>query len=402
MNEYKNLPSGKKILLGISGSIAAYKSAVLCRLLIKEGYEVKVVMTEAATAFITPLTLSTLSGHDVFIDWKDGNTWSNHVEAGLWADLMIIAPATASTLSKMATGHADNILLATYLSAKCPVMIAPAMDLDMWIHPATKNNIIALQSYGNKIIPVGHGFLASGLSGDGRMAEPEDIVTHINKFFESKEDLKGKKVLLTAGPTYEALDPVRFIGNYSSGKMGYAIAQECAERGAEVVLVSGPSSIKLYSPKIKLIKVTSAQQMFDACAKEFDTTDVLILAAAVADYRPAEIADKKMKKSDDDMKIELVRTIDIAATLGAQKAKNQIMVGFALETNDEINHATQKIHKKNLDFIVLNSLSDPGAGFQVDTNKITILDKSGNVVPFELKSKEAVAKDIIDYLVKMF
>ncbi len=402
MNESKNLASGKKILLGISGSIAAYKSALLCRLLIKEGYEVKVVMTEAATAFITPLTLSTLSGHKVLINWKDDNTWANHVDAGLWADLMIIAPATACTLSKMASGHADNMLLATYLSAKCPVMVAPAMDLDMWIHPSTKNNITALQSYGNKIIPVGHGFLASGLSGDGRMAEPEDIVSLIHTYFNTKDDLNGKKILLTAGPTYEALDPVRFIGNYSSGKMGYAIAQECAERGAEVVLVSGPSSIKINNPKIKLIKVTSAQQMYDACAKEFDTTDVLILAAAVADYRPAEIADKKMKKTDDDMKIELVRTIDIAATLGAQKAKNQIMVGFALETNDEINHATQKLHKKNLDFIVLNSLSDPGAGFQVDTNKITILDKSGNVVPFELKSKDAVAKDIIDYLVKLF
>lgn len=402
MNESKNLASGKKILLGISGSIAAYKSALLCRLLIKEGYEVKVVMTEAATAFITPLTLSTLSGHKVLIDWKDDNTWANHVDAGLWADLMIIAPATACTLSKMASGHADNMLLATYLSAKCPVMVAPAMDLDMWIHPSTNNNITALQSYGNKIIPVGHGFLASGLSGDGRMAEPEDIVSLVHTYFNAKDDLNGKKILLTAGPTYEALDPVRFIGNYSSGKMGYAIAQECAERGAEVVLVSGPSSIKINNPKIKLIKVTSAQQMYDACAKEFDTTDVLILAAAVADYRPAEIADKKMKKTDDDMKIELVRTIDIAATLGAQKAKNQIMVGFALETNDEINHATQKLHKKNLDFIVLNSLSDPGAGFQVDTNKITILDKLGNVVPFELKSKDAVAKDIIDYLVKLF
>lgn len=402
MHELKNVPSGKRILLGISGSIAAYKSALLCRLLIKEGYEVKVVMTEAATAFITPLTLSTLSGHEVLIDWKDGNTWSNHVDAGLWADLMIIAPATACTLSKMASGHADNMLLATYLSAKCPVMVAPAMDLDMWVHPSTKNNISALESFGYTIIPVGHGFLASGLSGDGRMAEPEDIVTHTNKFFESKEDLNGKKVLLTAGPTYEALDPVRFIGNYSSGKMGYAIAKECAERGAEVILVSGPTSIKIDDPKIKVVKVTSAQQMYDACAKDFESADVLILAAAVADYRPAQIADKKMKKSDDDMKIELVRTIDIAATLGAKKANHQIMIGFALETNDEINHATQKLHKKNLDFIVLNSLSDQGAGFQVNTNKITILDKSGNVVPFELKSKDAVAKDIIDYLVNMF
>jgi phosphopantothenoylcysteine decarboxylase / phosphopantothenate---cysteine ligase len=402
MDELNTPQTGKKILLGISGSIAAYKAALLCRLLIKAGYQVKVVMTEAACEFITPLTLSTLSGHEVMLDWKDGNTWSNHVEAGLWADLMVIAPATATTLSKMATGHADNILMATYLSAKCPVMVAPAMDLDMWVHPTTKNNINALRSFGNQIIPVGHGFLASGLSGDGRMAEPEEIVSDIDAFFDIQSDLKGKKILLTAGPTYEALDPVRFIGNHSSGKMGYAIARQCAERGAEVVLVSGPASIPIKHPKIKLIKVSSAQQMYDACAQHFSTSDVTILAAAVADYRPAVVADKKMKKSDDDLKIELVRTIDIAATLGTQKTKNQIMVGFALETNDEINHATQKLHKKNLDFIVLNSLSDPGAGFQHDTNKITILDKSGQVFPFDLKSKDAVAGDIIDYLVKKF
>ena len=393
------MPSGKKILLGISGSIAAYKSAILCRLLIKKGYQVKVVMTDAATAFITPLTLSTLSGHEVMLDWSDGNTWSNHVEVGLWADLMVIAPATAATLSKMAHGHADNILIATYLSAKCPVMVAPAMDLDMCVHPSTKNNIKTLQSFNNHIIPVGHGFLASGLTGDGRMAEPEDILDYIHKFFATSLDLKGKKVLLTAGPTYEAIDPVRFIGNHSSGKMGFAIAKQCADRGAEVVMVSGPTSQLSTHSGINLIKVSSAQQMYNMCNEHFESSDIVILAAAVADYRPAIVADKKMKKTDDDMKIELVRTIDIAATLGTKKAKNQIMVGFALETNDEINHAKQKLHKKNLDFIVLNSLSDPGAGFQHDTNKITILDNLGNVTPFELKSKDAVAKDIIDYLV---
>lgn len=389
----------KKILLGVTGSIAAYKSAVLCRLLINEGYDVKVVMTPSAKDFITPLTLSTLSGNDTLYDISDGNSWNNHVELGLWADLMVIAPCTASTLSKMAHGHADNLLMACYLSSKCPVCFAPAMDLDMWKHPSTTRNVEKLVSYGNMLIPVGNGFLASGLIGEGRMAEPEDIVHFIRQYFLRKADLLGKNILITAGPTYESIDPVRFIGNKSSGKMGFAIAKECLERGANVTLITGPVSLQLESDQLTLIRIQSAAEMYDAGKKVFDQADIIILSAAVADFKPVAVAKEKIKKSESNMHLELDRTVDIAATLGTLKKENQILVGFALETNDEINHAKQKLHKKNLDFIVLNSLNDSGAGFQHDTNKITILDKSGNQVNFSLKSKKEVASDIINYII---
>ena len=391
---------GKKIILGITGSIAAYKAAFLCRLLIKSGCKVRVVMTPSAVDFISPLTMSTLSGNDVFIDISDGDGWNNHVELGLWGDVFLVAPCTASTLAKMASCISDNLLVACYLSAKCPVMVAPAMDLDMWKHPSTQNNIKLLQSYENFIIPVGIGFLASGLEGEGRMAEPEDILTYLNIFFSKAEDIKGKHVLITAGPTYEAIDPVRFIGNRSSGKMGYSIAKECKARGAQVTLVSGPVSSDLKADDgIEVVRVQSAEEMYHACDQFFENADIVILAAAVADYRPAEVALQKIKKSDDEMQISLKKTIDIAATLGAKKKTNQIFIGFALETNDEINHATKKLHKKNLDFIVLNTLNDKGAGFQVDTNKITILDNKGMTTAYDLKSKTEVAQDIVDYLV---
>jgi len=391
---------GKKVLLGITGSIAAYKSALLCRLLIKEGCDVKVVMTSDAKSFISPLTLSTLSTHPVVDTISDGQSWNNHVDLGLWADVMIVAPSTANSIAKMANGIADNMLVAIYLSAKCPVLIAPAMDLDMWKHPSTINNLNLLISFGNKIIPVGNGFLASGLEGEGRMAEPEDIVTYLNSFFDKEMDLAGKKVLITAGPTHEALDPVRFIGNRSSGKMGLALAEECVSRGAEVTLVLGPVSLKIDAKISRLIKVQSAQDMYEAANLHFDNSDLVIFAAAVADYMPATISDKKIKKTGNDMRIELVKTIDIATTIGARKKPNQTLIGFALETDDEISNAKLKLHKKNLDFIVLNSLKDNGAGFQHDTNKITIVNKNGKEIPFELKSKSAVAKDIIDFYIK--
>lgn len=391
---------GKKVLLGITGSIAAYKSALLCRLLIKEGCDVKVVMTSDAKSFISPLTLSTLSTHPVVDTISDGQSWNNHVDLGLWADVMIVAPSTANSIAKMANGIADNMLVAIYLSAKCPVLIAPAMDLDMWKHPSTINNLNLLISFGNKIIPVGNGFLASGLEGEGRMAEPEDIVTYLNSFFDKEKDLAGKKVLITAGPTHEALDPVRFIGNRSSGKMGLALAEECVSRGAEVTLVLGPVSLKIDAKISRLIKVQSAQDMYEAANLHFDNSDLVIFAAAVADYMPATISDKKIKKTGNDMRIELVKTIDIATTIGARKKPNQTLIGFALETDDEISNAKLKLHKKNLDFIVLNSLKDNGAGFQHDTNKITIVNKNGKEIPFELKSKSAVAKDIIDFYIK--
>lgn len=391
---------GKKVLLGITGSIAAYKSALLCRLLIKVGCDVKVVMTSDAKSFISPLTLSTLSTHPVVDTISDGQSWNNHVDLGLWADVMIVAPSTANSIAKMANGIADNMLVAIYLSAKCPVLIAPAMDLDMWKHPSTINNLNLLISFGNKIIPVGNGFLASGLEGEGRMAEPEDIVTYLNSFFDKEKDLAGKKVLITAGPTHEALDPVRFIGNRSSGKMGLALAEECVSRGAEVTLVLGPVSLKIDAKISRLIKVQSAQDMYEAANLHFDNSDLVIFAAAVADYMPATISDKKIKKTGNDMRIELVKTIDIATTIGARKKPNQTLIGFALETDDEISNAKLKLHKKNLDFIVLNSLKDNGAGFQHDTNKITIVNKNGKEIPFELKSKSAVAKDIIDFYIK--
>lgn len=393
---------GKKILLGITGSIAAYKSASIVRLLIKAECEVKVVMTKSACDFIAPLTISTLSGQEVLTDWAVGSTWTNHVELGLWADVMLIAPCTATSLSKMANGHCDNMLLACYLSAKCPVIVAPAMDLDMWHHPSTKNNLNIISIFGNQIIPVGNGFLASGLYGDGRMAEPEDIISYLDSFFATHKDLDGKNVLITAGPTFESIDPVRFIGNHSSGKMGFAIAEACANRGANVTLVSGPVSIKCNHRDVKVVPVRSADEMYQASLQSFESADIIILAAAVADYKPAQVATQKIKKSDDDMKIELVKTIDIAASLGSNKKNNQVIIGFALETNDEINHAKQKLHKKNLDFIVLNSLSDDGAGFKHDTNKITIIDSKGNLEEYGLKPKSEVANDIIDYLITHF
>jgi phosphopantothenoylcysteine decarboxylase / phosphopantothenate---cysteine ligase len=388
--------SGKKILLGVTGSIAAYKAAFLTRLLIKAGAEVQIIMTPAATDFITPLTLSTLSKKPVFTSVLAEDSWNNHVEMGLWADLMIVAPATATTLAKMAHGICDNIIVATYLSAKCPVFFAPAMDLDMWKHPATVANVQRLQSFGNQLIPVGHGELASGLSGDGRMAEPEDILTLLLQHFAKAQSLKGKKALVTAGPTYEALDPVRFIGNYSSGKMGIAIAEELTARGADVALVLGPSKESTNNAAIHTICVQSAEEMYTACAKLFPDTDISILAAAVADYRPKNISDKKIKKTGNDLYVELVRTTDIASSLGKIKKEGQLLIGFALETNDELENAKGKLERKNFDFIVLNSLQDKGAGFQHGTNKITIVGKNNKIKEFELKTKVEVANDIVD------
>jgi phosphopantothenoylcysteine decarboxylase/phosphopantothenate--cysteine ligase len=391
--------SGKKILLGISGGIAAYKTASLVRLFIKAGAHVKVVMTPASKDFITPLTLSTLSKnpvHSSFYHDEDENAvWTNHVELGLWADLFIIAPATANTLSKMVSGNSDNLLIATYLSAKCPVYIAPAMDLDMYIHPSTKYSFTQLQSFGNVIIPAESGELASGLSGEGRMAEPENIVAFIENDITGKLPLLGKKILVTAGPTYEPLDPVRFIGNHSSGKMGYDIALAAANEGAEVVLVSGPTHLKISHDRIKVVPVTSSQDMYTACHDYFNAVDVAVAAAAVADYRPKEIALQKIKKSENTLVLELEKTKDILASLGEIK-NNQFLVGFALETENEIENAKLKIRKKNLDLIVLNSLNDEGAGFGKPTNKVTFIDRDFNEEPMDLKTKEEVAQDIIN------
>lgn len=389
---------GKKIILGISGSIAAYKSAILARLLIKSGAEVQVLMTEAAKEFITPLTLSTLSKRAVMSSVIAEDGWNNHVELGLWADAMVIAPATATTMAKLANGICDNILTATYLSARCPVFIAPAMDLDMWKHPATLRNLSLLQQDGVGLIPVGNGELASGLIGEGRMAEPEEIVVHLEQFFSKQNDFTDKKILITAGPTYEAIDPVRFIGNRSSGKMGVAIAEELAARGAEVELVLGPSSLKVSHANINVTRVESAKQMYDACVKYFSSSDVAILSAAVADYRPSVVAEQKIKKKDATLTLELEKTTDIAAALGSSKKENQVIVGFALETNDELDNAQSKLERKNFDFIVLNSLRDSGAGFATDTNKITIVKKDKSINHFELKSKTEVAKDIVNTL----
>jgi phosphopantothenoylcysteine decarboxylase/phosphopantothenate--cysteine ligase len=389
---------GKKILLGITGSIAAYKSAFLTRLLVKAGADVRVVMTPSAADFITPLTLSTLSKHPVHADVSDDESWNNHVEMGLWADAMIIAPATANTLAKLASGFCDNMVAATYLSARCPVFLAPAMDLDMWAHPSTQSNIRRLESYGNCVIPVGVGELASGLSGAGRMAEPEDIAAFLSHFFTGQQDFMGKTILITAGPTYEPIDPVRFIGNRSSGKMGVAIAEELAMRGARVHLVLGPSKLEVSHPLVHLYRVQTAEEMYRASAQCFPQCDAGILAAAVADYRPKEVAHVKIKKKAEDLSIQMEKTVDIAATLGAGKSAGQILVGFALETNNEIENAKGKLTRKNFDFIVLNSLQDKGAGFNHDTNKITILRKDNIIRRFELKTKKAVAKDIADEL----
>jgi phosphopantothenoylcysteine decarboxylase/phosphopantothenate--cysteine ligase len=394
--------AGKKIVLGITGSIAAYKSAVLTRLLVKAGAEVKVIMTASAHDFITPLTLSTLSKNPVLTSFqKDASgQWNNHVDLGLWADVMLIAPASANTIAKMANGLCDNLLLAVYLSARCPVMLAPAMDLDMLQHLATQENLNKLRQFGNHIIAPGYGELASGLIGNGRMAEPEEIVAALEEHFGSKKKLTGKTVLVTAGPTYEAIDPVRFIGNHSSGKMGFAIAEELANQGANVTLVSGPTQQHTNHPGISVKKVISAEDMFTACKDLFPTTDITVLAAAVADYRPVEKAEQKIKKKDENLSLALTKTTDIAASLGKLKHNGQVIVGFALETENEQANAQKKLESKNFDLIVLNSLNDKGAGFSHDTNKITIINRQNKSVSYELKSKRDVARDIVQAIIE--
>ncbi|MCK0109183.1 bifunctional phosphopantothenoylcysteine decarboxylase/phosphopantothenate--cysteine ligase CoaBC [Flavobacteriaceae bacterium S0825] len=397
--------SGKNILLGITAGIAAYKTASLVRLFIKAGAHVKVVMTPASKDFITPLTLSTLSKNPVITsftnDEDENDVWNNHVELGLWADLFLIAPATANTLSKMASGNSDNMLLATYLSAKCPVYFAPAMDLDMYKHKSTKNSLKKLQSFGNVMIPATSGELASGLVGEGRMAEPEDIVSFIENHVLSGLPLHHKKVLITAGPTYEAIDPVRFIGNHSSGKMGFEIAKAASQLGAEVILITGPTHQKVNSNLIKVVPVTSAQEMYNEVHNKFSDCDIAILSAAVADYKPKFVADKKIKKKDSTLTIELEKTKDILGSLGKIKEK-QLLVGFALETNNELENAIGKLKSKNLDLIVLNSLNDEGAGFGGATNKVTIIDKNENSVNYGLKSKAQVAIDIMQEILKQY
>ena len=394
---------GKKFVLGITGSIAAYKAAYLIRALIKKGAEVQVVITPAGKEFITPITLSALTSKPViseFFSQRDG-TWHSHVDLGLWADAMIVAPATASTIGKMAHGIADNMLITTYLSMKAPVFIAPAMDLDMFAHPATQHNLDILRSYGNHIIEPGEGELASHLVGKGRMEEPDNIVRILEDYFAKGAELAKKKVVITAGPTYEKIDPVRFIGNYSSGKMGYALAEECAARGAEVILVSGPVQLTTSHPGIRRIDVESAAEMHEATLREFADADAAILCAAVADFTPEEVADHKIKREHDDLMLRLKPTHDIAAALGQRKQAHQCLVGFALETDHEVEHAQNKLRRKNLNFIVLNSLRDAGAGFRHDTNKITILDAEGSTA-YPLKSKKEVAADIVDRLCREF
>lgn len=393
---------GKNILLGITGGIAAYKAAILVRLLVKEGAQVKVVMTKLAKEFITPLTLATLSKNPILVDFFDpeNGQWNSHVDLGSWSDLYVIAPATANSMGKMAHAVADNLLITTYLSAKCPVMLAPAMDLDMFQHPANLKNIETLKSYGNIIIEPESGELASGLVGIGRMAEPEVITKSIIDFFTSKKKLKTKKILVTAGPTFEPIDPVRFIGNYSSGKMGYAIAEELANQGAEVILVSGPTNLNVSNPLITKISIQTAQEMYDESIKYFPDCEAAIMSAAVADFKPEKQFEKKVKRSKADMQISLTPNKDIAAKLGEMKNENQVLVGFALETNDEIENAKLKIKNKNLDFIVLNSLNEKGAGFGHDTNKISIIDNQYNLTKFDLKLKNEVAIDIVETLIE--
>ena len=390
---------GKKIVLGITGSIAAYKAAVLARGLVKKGAEVQIVITPAGKEFITPVTLSALTSKPViseFFAQRDGS-WHSHVDLGLWADAMVIAPATASTIGKMANGIADNMLITTYLSMKAPVFVAPAMDLDMFAHPSTRRNLDLLRSYGNHIIEPAEGELASHLVGKGRMEEPERIIEVLERFFSRQQDLDGRHILITAGPTYEKIDPVRFIGNYSSGKMGYALAEACARRGAEVTLVSGPVTLQTVHPRIRRINVENAEQMYQAAKAAFGQADAGILCAAVADFTPETVADRKIKREKDDLVLRLKPTHDIAAALGRLKQPHQRLVGFALETNDEVLHAQDKLQRKNLDFIVLNSLNDPGAGFRCDTNKITLIDRQ-QAMSCPLKSKAEVAEDIVDKL----
>lgn len=391
---------GKHIILGVTGSIAAYKAASLARLLVKEGAEVKVVMTPLAKEFITPLTMATLSRNPILVDFfnPENGDWHSHVALGLWADLYLIAPASANTIGKMAAGVADNLLLTTYLSAKCPVVVAPAMDLDMYRHPATRRNLETLRSYGNLIVEPESGELASGLVGKGRMEEPERIVEFVREYFRRGRDFEGRRVLVTAGPTYERIDPVRFVGNFSSGKMGFALAEELAERGAEVVLVAGPVRLEARHGSIRRIDVESAAEMRDAAVAAFADCDAAVLSAAVADFSPKERAAEKIKRGGEEMRLELVPTSDIAAELGRSKRAGQVLAGFALETNDEESNALSKLRRKNFDFIVLNSLNDEGAGFGVDTNKVTILDREGHREAFGLKSKREVAKDIADKL----
>jgi phosphopantothenoylcysteine decarboxylase / phosphopantothenate---cysteine ligase len=393
---------GKKIVVGITGSIAAYKAIYLVRLLVKAGAEVKVIMTPAAKDFVSSLTLSTLSKNPVLADLFDEQSWANHVMLGRWADVMIIAPLSCNTLSKMAYGQCDNLLLATYLSATCPVVVAPAMDEDMWHHPSTRQNLDRLISFGNRVIPVESGELASGLFGDGRMAEPDSIFTFLKDHFFSTGRLTGKKALVTAGPTYEAIDPVRFIGNHSSGKMGLAIAKELKRQGAAVTLIMGPSEVKIPENEVNVVRVNSAQDMYDACQAIYSDTDIAIMSAAVADYTPVEKAAQKIKKKEETFEIRLTKTKDILKSLGEKKRQGQVLVGFALETADEKSYALDKLEKKNADMIVLNSLNDDGAGFGLDTNKITIFQRGGKEVKFDTKPKEAVAKDIVDFIINSY
>ncbi|MDI3320060.1 bifunctional phosphopantothenoylcysteine decarboxylase/phosphopantothenate--cysteine ligase CoaBC [Pinibacter soli] len=391
---------GKKILIGITGSIAAYKTVLLVRELVKQGAEVKVVMTSAAKDFVTPLTLSTLSKNSVTADLFENDSWANHVMLGRWADVMVIAPLSCNTLGKMAHGLCDNLLLAVYLSATCPVFVAPAMDDDMWHHPSTKENLKKINDFGNHIIPAEKGELASGLFGDGRMAEVQTILATLQSHFNYQKELSGKKALITAGPTYELLDPVRFIGNHSSGKMGVAIANELVKRGAEVTLVLGPSNVSVDEKKIKTFHVTSAEEMYEVCIKQFPEMNLAVMAAAVADYTPVNTFSEKIKKNDGNLVLELQKTKDILKSLGQIKKEKQLLVGFALETKNEAEYAKSKLKDKNADIIVLNSLRDKGAGFGTDTNKITIFEKSGAATTYDQKDKALVAKDIVDVIVK--
>lgn len=393
---------GKHILLGVTGSIAAYKAANIVRLLVTQGAEVKIVMTPLAKQFITPLTLATLAKNPIYVDFfnPENGEWNSHVNLGMWADAYLIAPATANTIGKMANGIADNLLLTSYLSAKCPVFVAPAMDLDMYAHPSVQKNIETLKSYSVHFIDAEDGELASGLVGKGRLAAPERIVESLDAFFNGQMSLTGKKVMVTAGPTYEKIDAVRFIGNYSSGKMGYAIAEECASRGAEVVLVSGPTSLNVHNSNIKLVRVNSAREMYEACNQEFSQCNAVVLSAAVADFTPQNVSDTKIKRKDNNLEITLKPTDDIAASLGKQKG-DRVLVGFALEKENELENAIGKLERKNFDFIVLNSMNDKGAGFNHDTNKITIINRSKEVKNYDLKSKVMVAKDIVDEIEKL-
>ena len=391
---------GKKILLGVTGSIAAYKTAMLVRLLVKEGAEVKIIMTPSAKDFITPLTLSTLSKNPVLADLANNDAWSNHVMLGRWADVMLIAPLSCNTLAKMAAGICDNLLLAVYLSATCKIVVAPAMDEDMWLHPATSLNLDKIRSFGNLVIPVDSGELASGLFGEGRMAEPQSLADWLKDFFFRSQPLKGKKAMVTAGPTYEQIDPVRFIGNHSSGKMGIAIANALSHAGAEVTLILGPTSLNV-APGIKVTKVKSADEMFNACMSVYKDADIMVMSAAVADYTPVNIAAEKIKKNGELLTLELTKTRDILKHLGEVKTDQQVLVGFALETNNEIEYAQRKLAEKNADMIVLNSLNDTGAGFGFDTNKITIFEKSGAVHHFETKLKVEVANDIVNTIIQL-